>query len=264
MDPALKDKLLRPRWLRWFIRRVFATGDTIRRAVQKPIVDTFVPARGEWVIDVGAGRGLYTLETLVPRFHRVVSVEIRQDHLAYLADQKRRYRLSNLGLVRASAERLPFKDGVFETAVCTEVIEHLTDDRMGVTELARVLQPGGQLVLSVPVPPAPRHDGAHVREGYTCEQLRGLLGDHGLTVVEMDYCLLLISRGVLHLVAFCETRLGIPPPLVFLCYLERWVLRQNKARLRPYDIVVSALKQDEMKVKVEHRSLSSFHPQPQP
>lgn len=244
MNPALKDRLLRPSWLRWLVRRVFATGDTVRRAVQKPIIDTFVPAGGSSVIDVGAGRGLYTFETLVPRFHRVVSVELREDHLAYLAEQKRVHHLSNLRLVRASAEHLPFKDGVFDTAVCTEVMEHLHDDRTGVAELARVLQSGGHLILSVPVPPAPRYDGAHVREGYTYEQLQRLLGDHDLTIVDKDYCLLLISRGVLHLIAFCENRLGIPPPIVFLCYLERWFLRRGKARLKPYDLVVDVRKGD--------------------
>lgn len=242
MSPALKDSLLRPPWLRWLVRRVFATGDTVRRAVQKPIVDAFVPARGKRVIDVGAGRGLYTLETLVSRFQWVVAVEVREDHLAYLAEQRRVRRLSNLRLVRASAECLPFKVGVFDTVVCTEVIEHLNDDRTGVAELARVLQPGGRLVLSVPVPPAPRHDGAHVHEGYTYEQLRRLLEEQNLAIAGVDYCLLLVSRGVLHLVAFCETRLGIPPPIVFLCYLERWCFRHGKERLKPYDIVVDVRK----------------------
>lgn len=244
MNPVFKDKLLQPSWIRWIVRRIFATGDTVRRAVQKPIVDSFVPRTGGCAIDVGAGRGMYSLETLVPRFQRVVSVDLRTDHLAYLAQQKRRHGFSHLWLVRASAEHLPFKDGVFDTVLCTEVIEHLEDDHAGFSELARVLRRAGHLVLSVPVPPAPRYDGAHVHEGYTYEQLRRMLQAHRLSVVEKDYCLLLITRGVLHVIAFFEGRLKIPPPIVILCYLERWLLRYGKAKLKPYDIVVDVKKED--------------------
>lgn len=244
MNPALKDKLLRPVWLRRLIRFVFATGDTVRRAVQKPIVDAFLPDTGRRVIDVGAGRGMYSLDSLAPRFRQVVSVDIRTDHLAYLAEQKRRFGLDNLWLVRASAEALPFRDGVFDAVICTEVIEHLQDDRQGVAELSRLLRPAGHLVLSVPVPPAPRYDGAHVHEGYTCEQIETLLQANRLTVLNKDYCLLFISRSVLHIVAFFEGRLGIPPPVLMLCYLERWLIRCGKVRLKPYDIVVNAKKEE--------------------
>lgn len=249
MNPALKDKLLRPRWIRWLARHIFATGDTIRRAVQKPIIDAYVPSSGGRVADVGAGRGMYTLETLVPRFQRVVSIELRPDHLAYLADQKRRYGYSNLWIVRASAEHLPFKDEVFDTALCTEVIEHLKDDQAGIAELERILRQNGNLVLSVPVPPAPRYDGAHVHEGYTYPQLRALLHTQHMSIEAKDYCLLLITRGVLHVIAFFEGRLKIPPPIVILCYLERWLLRYRKASLKPYDIVVNVRKKEPLHVE---------------
>jgi ubiquinone/menaquinone biosynthesis C-methylase UbiE len=176
---------------------------------------------------------MYSLETLVPRFQHVASVELRPDHLAYLAGEKKRHGYSNLWLIRASAEHLPFKKEVFDMALCTEVIEHLEDDQAGIAELGRVLQPDGNLVLSVPVPPAPRYDGAHVHEGYTYPQLQNL---------GKDYCLLLITRGVLHIIGFFEGRLKIPPPIVLLCYLERWFLRYGKANLKPYDIVVDVRK----------------------
>jgi SAM-dependent methyltransferase len=245
MDPALKDKILRPMWLRRMMRRIFATGDTVRRVVQKPIVDVLLPAKGDRALDIGAGRGMYTFDSLQPRFRRVIAVEIRADHLAYLAGYKRRFGLENVVLVRASAESLPFKNGICDTVLCTEVIEHLPDDRQGVRELARMLPAGGTLILSVPVPPAPRYDGAHVHEGYTFEQLRDLLNGCSLSILDKDYCLLVLSRGVLHLIALFETKLGFPPPVLFLCYLERWLLRSRKAHLKPYDIIVKGIKKDE-------------------
>jgi len=45
---------------------------------------------------------------------------------------------------------LPFRDGCFDAVITTEVIEHVPDDRKTIGELARVLVPGGLLILSTP------------------------------------------------------------------------------------------------------------------
>src|SRR5262245_39422256 len=47
-------------------------------------------------------------------------------------------------------ERLPFADAVFDTVVCCQVLEHVFDERLVVSEVARVLKPGGTFILSVP------------------------------------------------------------------------------------------------------------------
>lgn len=46
--------------------------------------------------------------------------------------------------------RLPFPDGAFDKIICAEVLEHLADDTSAMSELARVLRPGGMLAVSVP------------------------------------------------------------------------------------------------------------------
>ena len=51
-------------------------------------------------------------------------------------------------LVQANLEALPLEDAAFDLALCTQVIEHLLDPAAGVRELARVLRPGGVLVLT--------------------------------------------------------------------------------------------------------------------
>jgi 2-polyprenyl-3-methyl-5-hydroxy-6-metoxy-1,4-benzoquinol methylase len=51
-------------------------------------------------------------------------------------------------LVRANLEALPFEDGAFELVLCTQVVEHLLDPGAGIRELARVVAPGGTLLLS--------------------------------------------------------------------------------------------------------------------
>lgn len=50
----------------------------------------------------------------------------------------------------ASAEALPLHDDAFDAVVAFDVIEHCADESLALGELARVLRPGGRLLLSVP------------------------------------------------------------------------------------------------------------------
>lgn len=52
--------------------------------------------------------------------------------------------------VWALAGGLPFVDGSFDTVLCTEVLEHLAEPGAAVEEIARVLKPGGHLILTAP------------------------------------------------------------------------------------------------------------------
>lgn len=52
--------------------------------------------------------------------------------------------------VAGDLERLPFRSGSFDGLVCDDAIEHLPNDRAGVSELARVLGPDGRALLATP------------------------------------------------------------------------------------------------------------------
>jgi SAM-dependent methyltransferase len=91
---------------------------------------------------------------------------------------------------RASGTLLPFTEGAFDVVVASDVLEHIEDDLGAVSEIARVLRPGGALVLSVPAHPwlFGAHDAAlmHFRR-YTRESLRRAVGGGGLRVEWMSY-----------------------------------------------------------------------------
>ena len=53
--------------------------------------------------------------------------------------------------VACAAESLPFRDGSFACASAVAVLEHLDDDAAAVSELRRVIEPGGLLWITVPL-----------------------------------------------------------------------------------------------------------------
>ena len=53
-------------------------------------------------------------------------------------------------VVHGSIFELPFKDGAFDCVICSEVVEHVPADERVFSELERVLEPGGRLILGTP------------------------------------------------------------------------------------------------------------------
>jgi SAM-dependent methyltransferase len=82
-------------------------------------------------------------------------------------------------------------------ALVLETLEHVAQDEQAVREFARVLAPGGTLVLSVPVPPGETDEGqpwGHKREGYTLDQIMGLLERNGFAVAAHRFAEFKFSR----------------------------------------------------------------------
>jgi SAM-dependent methyltransferase len=98
------------------------------------------------ILDAACGNGRYT--RLLLKYADPDAVITTFD-LSPRMLQRARARLKNDRVSHAVADltRLPYADGCFDAIVCGWVLEHLPDPRPGLRELARVLQPGGKLLL---------------------------------------------------------------------------------------------------------------------
>jgi SAM-dependent methyltransferase len=83
--------------------------------------------------------------------------------------------------VRGDALRLPFRDAVVDVVVCSEALEHLPDPFGALSELSRVLKPGGRALLTVPFAIG-LHEAPRDFFRYTPYGLRELCRRSGLAV----------------------------------------------------------------------------------
>lgn len=103
---------------------------------------------GEKILDVGCGRGFYlkAVSQLFPRA-LVTGLDINKNYL-----EKAKEFLGNrkVKLVIGSATELPFNDKSFDRIICSELLEHIKDDRKAIAEIHRVLKPDGIALITVP------------------------------------------------------------------------------------------------------------------
>jgi SAM-dependent methyltransferase len=128
------------------------------------------------VLEVGAGEG-YGCRLLGER-RRVVGLEPDPAALLHAA---RRAASGNPVFARGAGDALPFPASTFDALVSFQVIEHVDEDVRFVSELARVLQPGGVALLTTPnrdlrLAPGQRPWNRFHRREYAAADFRALLG----------------------------------------------------------------------------------------
>jgi ubiquinone/menaquinone biosynthesis C-methylase UbiE len=155
-----------------------------------PQLTGFVRALGEVAdaLDLGCGDGRLTAEL---RARSLTGADV-----SAVALERARKRLPEARLVQlAPDEPLPFDDVSFDLVLCAETIEHVRDVQLLVSEVRRVLRPGGTLAVTTPAhtrlsalrvlvrgwerefePLSP-----HLRF-FTARSLRGLLDEMGFDV----------------------------------------------------------------------------------
>lgn len=156
------------------------------------VADLASPRCTDVFLDLATGTGAVA-ETMAAAVKLTVGVDLSHGML--------RTRRSPSGFaVQATAERLPFPDGVFDLITCRNGLHHFCDPRTGISEIRRVARPGARIVVSESLVPdgSIRHfwrsimeikdTGRHPDMYFTADEFCRYLEEHGLDVQSLRLC----------------------------------------------------------------------------
>jgi SAM-dependent methyltransferase len=154
----------------------------LKQAKLRRITELLDDPAGRDCLDIGADNGVISL--LLRRLGgRWTSADLDQRAVASIQE------LVGERVFRLDGPRTPFPDRSFDQVVVVDYLEHIADDTSFARELARIVRPGGDVIINVPhlksrsLLNRVRHAigltdewHGHLRPGYSLEQLRALLG----------------------------------------------------------------------------------------
>jgi SAM-dependent methyltransferase len=161
-----KRQVFHPNWASVFVNPFYFGRKGLRDAVLKA-----APHISGRIIDVGCGQKPYQSFF---KFEQYIGIEVEQeghDHTNEDVD------------VFYDGNHIPFADGHFDSAICSQVLEHVFHPDEFLTEIGRVLKPNGKLLLTVPFV-WDEHEQPYDFARYSSFGLKHLLQKNGFEVVE--------------------------------------------------------------------------------
>jgi SAM-dependent methyltransferase len=228
----------------WYIGR--------RRIIEGFVADICrrVSDRRPRILDVGCGTGANLI--LLSKYGEAEGVDVSEDALAFCRER-------GLDKVRLGAgEELPYDDGTFDLVTAFDVVEHMDDDLAGLTEMRRVLRPGGRVLLFVPTFMflwGLQDEVSNHRRRYRLPELRRVLEQAGFEIERATYANItfflpiLLVRKLMRLTGIkTETENSINVPalngvLGRVLGAESWILRYTNLPFGVSGLCVARVRQ---------------------
>lgn len=112
------------------------------------IFEWIEPTDDKVIFDCACGRGFYLNMIRTVSKCRIVGLEL--DPEVIVKTNRNIGHLPDIYLARANIYQQPYPAASFDAAILSEILEHVDDDVRGLTEVYRVLKPGGVVAITVP------------------------------------------------------------------------------------------------------------------
>jgi ubiquinone/menaquinone biosynthesis C-methylase UbiE len=142
------------------VRSLYMGDQGVEQAIQAALAG-LPPGR---LIDIGTGTGRM-LEILSPNMEEAIGIDSSHEMLTIA--RAKLDRLDDCSVRHADMYRLPFDDGAFDAAVIHQVLHYADDPGAVLAEAARVIKPGGRVVVA----DFARHDHQELRDVYRHQRL---------------------------------------------------------------------------------------------
>ncbi len=163
------------------IRALHVPEERVEAAMREALGDA--PVRN--LLDLGAGAGRM-LEIFAPQAERAVGVDLSSAMLGVARGRLEETGLNNVQLRQGDIYALPIERNSIDLAIMHQVLHYLDDPGRALREAARVLAPGGRLLVVDFAPhdeEALRDKHAHRRLGFSDSEITSLLAQAGLETV---------------------------------------------------------------------------------
>ncbi len=176
-----------------YFRQHAADWDRIRAlyvsetSVESAIADALAGAPFKVFVDLGTGTGRM-LEMFADRYERGIGLDVNKSMLAYAASKLNTPDFAHAEVRHGDIYDLNLPNGVADGVVMHQVLHYLSEPAHAVREAARILAPGGRLLIVDFAPheiEALRERHAHERLGFDAHQVKAWLEEQGLTGVEV-------------------------------------------------------------------------------
>jgi ubiquinone/menaquinone biosynthesis C-methylase UbiE len=115
---------------------------------RKRLLEALAPLSGERVLEVGPGTGYYSLPVADRLGDGSLDIfDIQQEMLDHVMRAAAKRGVANITPTLGDAQHLPYEDATFDAAFLVTVLGEIPDQDAALHELARVLKPGGRLVV---------------------------------------------------------------------------------------------------------------------
>jgi ubiquinone/menaquinone biosynthesis C-methylase UbiE len=115
---------------------------------RKRLLEILSPRPDERILEVGPGTGYYSLPVASTLDGGGLAVfDIQQEMLDHVMQEAAKRGLTNIEPTLGDAQALPYGDDSFDAAYLVTVLGEIPDQDAALTELARVVRPGGRLVV---------------------------------------------------------------------------------------------------------------------
>jgi ubiquinone/menaquinone biosynthesis C-methylase UbiE len=112
------------------------------------LIETLDPRPGERLLELGPGTGYYTLPVAERLAGGTLDIfDIQQEMLDHVMREANKRGVTNVNPALGDAQSLPYADESFEAVVLITVLGEIPDQERALKEVARVLKPGGRLIV---------------------------------------------------------------------------------------------------------------------
>ncbi len=194
LQRAEEVKADRARLAQDYFRAHAARWDEIRSLhvadaqVEQAMLAAFGRKPLEMLLDVGTGTGRI-LELFASRYRTGLGIDINTDMLAYARAKLERAGIGHAQVRQGDLYNLPLADDMAEGVIIHQVLHFLENPAQALTECARVLAPGGRLLIvdfAAHELEYLREDFAHRRLGFKTAQIRQWVRESGLHLRKHD------------------------------------------------------------------------------